>query len=340
MSEDPLVIWVNPEEFELCQTKPIYMDEHNELLNGMPRQIAALAARTDHCCLALMPVPPPAAQVQGEREGFEAWQRSGGFKRPDDPGEWEAWQARAALSAPPAADGSEPAEALAARLISERAAVLGHPVPWAQAIEITATITKMPDEEKAALLALDDAPPAAGVPEGWKLVPIRLTPAMILSGLEGHYGKRLVAEAGGPIGVAMTSNCIDYNGEQAMRRFWRGLLAAAPTPPASEQQQAVVMPELTEQEREDLDEFYEAVCCDAGHRVSKEGMRRLAEIGAVESVGFGKHRLTEFGTYLLGITPHLQPAAPSQGGHDSDCSTNNHSCPELLGPCDCSKRDS
>lgn len=44
----------------------------------------------------------PAAQVQGEREGFEAWQRSGGFKRPDDPGEWEAWQARAALYAPPA----------------------------------------------------------------------------------------------------------------------------------------------------------------------------------------------------------------------------------------------
>ncbi|HCF7645825.1 hypothetical protein JET97_14155 [Pseudomonas aeruginosa] len=61
------------------------------------------------------------------------------------------------------------------------------------------------------------------------------------------------------------------------------------------------LPSLTEGELEDLREFHLAVCCDAGHRVEKDGMRRLAEIGAVESVGFGKHRLTEFGQYLLGI---------------------------------------
>lgn len=69
---------------------------------------------------------------------------------------------------------------------------------------------------------------------------------------------------------------------------------------------AGAVPALTPAEREDLLEFHEAVCCDAGHRVEKEGMRRLAEIGAVESVGFGRHRLTEFGVYLLGVA---QPAA-------------------------------
>lgn len=61
----------------------------------------------------------------------------------------------------------------------------------------------------------------------------------------------------------------------------------------------VRVPGLSAKEREDLMEFHEAVCCDAGHRIEKDGMRRLAEIGAVESVGFGKHRLTEFGVYLL-----------------------------------------
>lgn len=65
------------------------------------------------------------------------------------------------------------------------------------------------------------------------------------------------------------------------------------------EQSGLAVPSLTEQEMDDLREFHQAVCCDAGHRVEKEGMRRLAEIGVVESVGFGKHRLTEFGTYWL-----------------------------------------
>jgi hypothetical protein len=32
-------------------------------------------------------------------------------------------------------------------------------------------------------------------------------------------------------------------------------------------------------------------------------------------------------------------AKPAPIQHDSDCSTNNHGVPELLGPCDCSKKD-
>lgn len=60
---------------------------------------------------------------------------------------------------------------------------------------------------------------------------------------------------------------------------------------------------LTVAEMNDLMAFHGAVCCDEGHTVDKEGMRRLAQIGAVESVGFGKHRLTEFGVYLLAAAP-------------------------------------
>lgn len=116
---------------------------------------------------------PPAAQVQGEREGFEAWQRSGGFKRPDDPGEWEAWQARAALS----------------------------------------------------------APPAAGVPEGYRLY---LIPKEDTDAFHAACSAANDAFLGGvgPCGVFIAG--------------YRAMLATSPTPPASEQQQAVVQ-EVIEQ---------------------------------------------------------------------------------------------
>lgn len=45
-------------------------------------------------------------------------------------------------------------------LIQAWASAHGRPVPWAKAIEITAVATKMPEDEKAALLALDDEPEA------------------------------------------------------------------------------------------------------------------------------------------------------------------------------------
>lgn len=79
-------------------------------------------------------------------------------------------------------------------------------------------------------------------------------------------------------------------------------------------EQQPVAPTLTPAELEDLREFHEAVCCDAGHRVEKQGMRRLAEIGAVVAVGFGKHRLTEFGTYLLAAPIAQTAPQPDQSG--------------------------
>lgn len=161
------------------------------------------------------PCQTDTARETRRKDGIEAAELQGILMRgheacrPRDAG-LMGWAA-AALSAPPAADGSEPAEVLAARLISERAEVLGHPVPWAQAIKITAIVTKMSDDEKAALLALDDAPPAAGVPEkadAWKVT---------------GYGEATV-----------TSQYPAW--AEADPRLAIQALYAAPTPPASEQQ--------------------------------------------------------------------------------------------------------
>lgn len=80
--------------------------------------------------------------------------------------------------------------------------------------------------------------------------------------------------------------------------YWQAAAALAQQPA-----QAAAVPHLTAPELSDLMDFHSAVCCDHGHTVEKEGMRRLAQIGAVESVGFGKHRLTEFGVYLLAAAP-------------------------------------
>lgn len=71
------------------------------------------------------------------------------------------------------------------------------------------------------------AAPAA-VPEGFQLVPKRLPDAMIEAAMQAHYGKNCV----GARGIDMAVNGINYDGAQAMRRFWKGALAAAPTPPA------------------------------------------------------------------------------------------------------------
>jgi len=46
-------------------------------------------------------------------------------------------------------------EQLASSLVSQLSLVRGRPVEWAEAIEITATITGMPEEEKQRLLALE-----------------------------------------------------------------------------------------------------------------------------------------------------------------------------------------
>lgn len=57
---------------------------------------------------------------------------------------------------------------------------------------------------------------------------------------------------------------------------------------------------LTEDDFHDLHRFME--CCEdsesGGHDVSKDRMRRLAELGVVRSCGFGRHEATAFGCYV------------------------------------------
>lgn len=209
--------------------------------------------------------------------------------------------ARAALSAPAAADGSEPAEVLAARLISERAAVLGHPVPWAQAIEITATITKMPDEEKAALLALDDAPPAAGVPEDLReavadAVAEALGEALDCTRVWSAWGVGTMSEddfrqvADDPERVAEIADAAIA-----------AMVSAAPTPPASGQQQAdAELLHLIDQHRIELLPEYDA------------GYTAIAYCAQTEPIAQAV-AMTARGA-LEELAKKLQSAAPRQGG--------------------------
>ncbi|SEJ23455.1 hypothetical protein SAMN04244572_03212 [Azotobacter beijerinckii] len=84
--------------------------------------------------------------------------------------------------------------------------------------------------QQQAELAQQAAPVA--VPDGYQMVPKKISPEMIESALGAHYGARRVRQAGGAIGVDMTANGINYSGIHAMRRMWAGALAVAQTPPA------------------------------------------------------------------------------------------------------------
>ncbi|WP_175804982.1 hypothetical protein [Burkholderia ambifaria] len=75
---------------------------------------------------------------------------------------------------------------------------------------------------------------SGAVPDGWKLVPIKITAAMIEAGLEGHYGKRRARMSGGAAGIIMTVDGKDWSGADAMRHIWKGALDAAPQPPSAD----------------------------------------------------------------------------------------------------------
>ncbi len=70
-------------------------------------------------------------------------------------------------------------------------------------------------------------PPAAGVPEGWKLAPLKPTIEMVEAGYEASLGQP------------------DRSAHARVIEQYDAMLAEAPTPPASEQQRAVVMPART-----------------------------------------------------------------------------------------------
>lgn len=63
-------------------------------------------------------------------------------------------------------NGGTPAEFLSHSLLVKRSRVLGRPLTWREAIELTAMTTNMPDEERDKLLAIDDEPDAAAQDQG------------------------------------------------------------------------------------------------------------------------------------------------------------------------------
>lgn len=65
---------------------------------------------------------------------------------------------------------------------------------------------------------------------------------------------------------------------------------------------AKAAPEATQKQLNDLHNFFSSVCEGGLHSIEKAGIQSLTELGALENCGFGKHRLTRFGTYLLDQT--------------------------------------
>lgn len=63
-------------------------------------------------------------------------------------------------------NGGTPAEFLSHSLLVKRSRVLGRPLTWREAIELTAITTNMPDERRDKLLAMDDEPDAAAQDQG------------------------------------------------------------------------------------------------------------------------------------------------------------------------------
>ena len=194
-----------------------------------------------------------AAQVQGEREAFEAWVRR---ERPGSPlqyvrdalpvdhpryGEycddtlqcaWEGWQARAALSAPPAADMTD-------AYVGARQDV----AIWKRrALEAEEKVRVL--DQRIDQLVLDAqgetrmgephiAPSAAGVLEQMSEEARSTLVGMVEFCLERRY------RMGMDEGFASFDPEVEHDFVKELRAFVEG----APTPPASEQQQAVVLPE-------------------------------------------------------------------------------------------------
>lgn len=70
-------------------------------------------------------------------------------------------------------------------------------------------------------------------------------------------------------------------------------------------------PKLTPDELESLHDFRRTTIDDSYHTLDKPMIKRLTSVGALESIGFGKHRLTEYGEWLL--EPNASAQQPVSG---------------------------
>ena len=100
-----------------------------------------------------------------------------------------------------------------------------------------------------------------------------------------------------------------YIGADPLHPETVAMLAAAPEAPPVAAQPAVPDGLLTAADMKHLRRFSEcAEDCD-GHDVPKEDMKRLERLGAVRSLGFGRHETTAFGDAMLGDTPEAPQTA-------------------------------
>jgi hypothetical protein len=94
-----------------------------------------------------------------------------------------------------------------------------------------------------------------------------------------------------------------------------------PAPPAPEVSEAKYgapwLGWLTTEEMTALRRFHETTADDESYDVPKPMMKRLAEIGAVQHVGFGRYYLTNFGDAIVNYEPAAQVRANDSGvGND------------------------
>ena len=103
--------------------------------------------------------------------------------------------------------------------------------------------------------------------------------------------------------------------ETHMRDYGRAALASAPV--AGEAQPPVLPGDALDA----LRNFKLSVIRDGYHKVRKQMIRQLAEAGALESLGFGKHRVTQYGEWLLSgayAAPQASEAVRNAGIAASD----------------------
>jgi hypothetical protein len=161
---EPPPIRVKTWEKIILEQHPNYPLEHVPALmkvKAMEVEIACLRSENDAMRRALS-TPPASAAPTGFAElvGWQMIKRPDVFypesRRPTDINNFRpVYAASAAPVVPENPDELEPPELLASCLITAWCNAHGKQIPWAKAIEITAIVTKMPEDEKARLLALD-----------------------------------------------------------------------------------------------------------------------------------------------------------------------------------------
>lgn len=230
------------------------------------------------------------------REAFDAWRSSNGWQRPDDPGEWEAWQAALAQRPTDAMldemrhrglsiDGDNAYKrdlidciigALVCGKQNTNPPPAGH---WAQQFWEIGRAEGEIQEGGSTPVAPE---PAAQEPVAWIVVD---EPFHGASGVEvGEWDVEFERKAIDTLAAANSP----------------GRIALYAAPPTAEQPDTVLSM-LGEDDMYWLRRFRE--CCEDDedeHDLPETAILSLEALGALRSIGYEQHEITKFGDYLLG----------------------------------------